>query len=101
MSSSDLYPFFVHEEVADKGEGRPQLVVLQRHWVDGDDSVVLVLPCWLTAKGDSAPRQPVPTMIHMEITNEEGVGVDEKICHVGNFTVELWVGVFYGWWRRR
>jgi hypothetical protein len=68
------------------------------HWIDGDNSVVLMLPGGFTAKCHAASRRPVPSLIDGEASDKEGLGVYWEVSHVA-FTItgrdiEVDVGVW-------
>lgn len=79
------------KKVADPSQDWPQLIVIQRHRVDGDNGVVFVLPRGLSAEGDTTASGPIPAMINLQVSNEERPGIHWKVGHVTAFSD--WVAV--------
>ena len=71
------------KELTYKGEVRPELIIFHRHWIDGDDGIVLMPPCRLPTKCNTASSRAILAMIDPKIGHEERPGVDWEVGHGG------------------
>lgn len=82
MGRFDVNLFILLEELTDAGQDWTELVVVHRHQINGDDGIVLMLPCGLSTKCNLTSSRPIPTMVDLQVTHEEGTWVYWEIGHV-------------------
>jgi len=82
MSSSKVYMLIMLKKLMNEVECRPELIHFLRHRVDGDDRVILMLPCGLTTEGNPSTGWAIPYMVHLEIADEERPRVNQEVSHL-------------------
>jgi hypothetical protein len=76
MCSFNTYILILFQELTYSGQRQTKLVVLRRHWLQGDDGIILMLPYGFTTKSDRTTSRTIPSMINLKITDEKRVRVN-------------------------
>lgn len=80
MGSFNVNMLILLEILTDTGQGCAQLVVLLWHWIQGDDGVVLMLPCWFSTQSNSTAGWSIPTISICRSPTRKGRGFTGKLA---------------------